>query len=383
VACTALLFAGALGATASVTSNVASARDAAEPVRINDLQVTGTHNSYHVEPSPEALTLITQVAPSLADLAVTQSPLRDQLDAQAIRQVELDVFADPDGTRWRPLGTQGFKVMHLEQIDEGSNCEVFVACLRELRGWSEGHPRHLPVFVLVQPEDGITLPGPPNPLPFTTETLDALDAEIRSVMGPRGLITPDQVRGRHPTVEAAVLADGWPTLTAARGRFVFLLDQRREQYVVGAPNLEGRVMFPASTPGQPDAAFLQFQDPRSPDAAAIPDLVRAGYLVRTRADQPVTTPMSGDVTQRDAAFASGAHLVSTDYPVPGAAQRWGSDYVAQLPGGAVARCNPVRAHKRCSTRMLAEPRRPEPSKDPRPTVDRGPATSSAASTRAR
>ncbi len=355
-ACTALLFAGALGATASVTGNVASARTRADPLRINDVQVTGTHNSYHVEPSPEALTLITQVEPSLADLAVTQPPLRDQLDAQAIRQVELDVFADPDGTLWRPIGTKGFKVMHLEQIDEGSNCEVFVDCLRELRRWSDRHPRHLPVFVLVQPEDGVTLPGPPNPLVVTTDSLVALDAAIRSVMSPRKLVTPDQVRGRHPTLEAAVLADGWPTLAAARGTFVFLLDQRREQYVVGAPNLEGRVMFPASTPGQPDAAFVQFQDPSTPDAAGIPDLVRKGYLVRTRADEPVTTPMSGDVTRRDAAFASGAQIVSTDYPVPGAAQRWGSDYVAQLPGGAIARCNPVRAPKRCTARMLAEPR---------------------------
>jgi hypothetical protein len=342
--------------------DLASARAAEDQVRVNDVQVTGTHNSYHVEPSPEALTLITQVAPSLADLAVTQMPLREQLDAQAVRQVELDVFADPDGTRWRPIGTPGFKVMHLEQIDEGSNCEAFVACLRELRRWSERHPRHLPVFVLVQPEDGITLPGPPNPVPFTTETLGALDAEIRSVMRPRDLVTPDQVRGKHPTVEAAVLADGWPTLAAARGKFVFLLDQRREQYLVGAPNLEGRVMFPASTPGQPDAAFVQFQDPRAPEAAAIADLVRAGYLVRTRADQPVATPMSGDVTQRDAAFASGAQLVSTDYPVPGAAQRWGSDYVAQLPGGVVARCNPVRAPRRCTARLLAEPRNAKPSK---------------------
>ena len=139
---------------------------------------------------------------------------------------------------------------------------------------------------------------------------------------------------------------------------MFLLDQGREVYVAGHPNLEGRVMFPASTPGAPDAAFVQFQDPRTPDAAAIPDLVRQGYLVRTRADLPVTTPTTGDVTQRDAAFASGAQIVSTDYPVPGAAQRWQSDYVAQLPGGATARCNPVRGNRACTAKGISERRVP-------------------------
>lgn len=333
--------------------------DAAErEPRINDLQVVGTHNSYHVEPPPELLAAIVSVEPELADLAVTHPPLTEQLDDQSIRQVELDVHADPDGTLWRPIGTAGGKVFHMEQIDEGSRCERFVDCLRELRRWSDAHPRHLPIFVLVQPSDGVTLPSAPNPVPVTAEFLDALDGEIRSVLRPRDLITPDRVRGDHATVEAAVLAGSWPTVESARGKFVFLLDQHRDLYVQRTPNLEGRVMFPASAPGNPDAAFVQFQDPRAPEAAGIADLVRQGYLVRTRADQPVTTPQSGDVTQRDAAFASGAQLVSTDYPVVGAAQRWGSDYVAQLPDGAVARCNPVRTSSRCTAKTVREGRRP-------------------------
>src|SRR5262249_20193581 len=151
-------------------------------------------------------------------------------------------------------------------------------------------------------------------------------------------------------------ADGWPTLASARGKFVFLLDQKRDEYLLGHPDLEGRVMFPASQPGKPDAAFIEFADPRAPEAAAIPDLVRQRSLARTRADSPVITPQSGDVTQRDAAFASGAQIVSTDYPVPGETARWGSGYVAQLPGGAVARCDPVRVPSACTARSLVERR---------------------------
>ena len=160
--------------------------------RLNDIQVVGTHNSYHVEPPPDVLAAITSVEPSLADLAVTHPDLRTQLNDQPVRQLELDVFADPDGSLWRPIGVKGFKVFHMEQIDEGSNCEVFVDCLRQLRRWSDACGDHLPVFVSVQPESGIVLPGAPNPLPITAEVLDALDAEIRSVMRPRDLVTPER-----------------------------------------------------------------------------------------------------------------------------------------------------------------------------------------------
>ena len=42
----------------------------------------------------------------------------------------------------------------------------------------------------------------------------------------------------------------------------------------------------------------------------------AGYVVRTRADADTVEARSGDTTPRDAALASGAQWVSTDYPVP-------------------------------------------------------------------
>jgi hypothetical protein len=134
-----------------------------------------------------------------------------------------------------------------------------------------------------------------------------------------------------------------------------LLHGRHDEYAVGHRGLKGRVMFSSSLPGQPDAALINIDDPRGANQATIRDLVRQGYVVRTQADEPVLTPQSGDVTRRDAALASGAQWVSTDYPVPGLATRWGSDYVVQLPRGAIARCNPVLRRARCSGHDLTEP----------------------------
>lgn len=46
-------------------------------------------------------------------------------------------------------------------------------------------------------------------------------------------------------------------------------------------------------------------------------------------------------------LASGAQLISTDFPEVGMSARYGSDYVAALPGGSPARCNPVNAPPGC------------------------------------
>jgi hypothetical protein len=59
---------------------------------------------------------------------------------------------------------------------------------------------------------------------------------------------------------------------------------------------------------------------------------------------------SGDTTQRDAALASGAQWVSTDYPVPGSSPF--SDYFVAIPGGTVARCNPVNTGPLCVDALL-------------------------------
>ena len=44
-------------------------------------------------------------------------------------------------------------------------------------------------------------------------------------------------------------------------------------------------------------------------------LVRQGYLIRARTDADTKQARSNDTTLRDAMLASGAQLLSTDYPV--------------------------------------------------------------------
>jgi len=114
-------------------------------------------------------------------------------------------------------------------------------------------------------------------------------------------------------------------------------------YLAGHPSLRGRVLFTNAEPGEADAAFIERNDG---PAADITVLVRKGYLVRTRTDAETQEARINDTRRRDAMLASGAQILSTDYPAAEPA-RWPGGYFVALPGKAVVRCNPINAPSTC------------------------------------
>jgi hypothetical protein len=343
----------------------------AQTVRMNQIQIIGTHNSYHAGLASSEMTLLRKQNPAAAEsLAYRHPPIEAQLDA-GVRQVELDVYGDAKGGLFaNPLyprlvakeglpadppvfadpsvmSRPGFKVLHAQDVDVRSHCLTFIACLETIRRWSKAHPGHLPIYIQVENKDGRSRPEFTAPEPITKAAMDALDAEIRTVFAKKDVITPDVVRGRHATLEEAVLKDGWPELRKARGKVVFVLDQERVSplYLDGHPSLRGRMMFTNGKPGTPDAAFVKVNNAESP---VIPDLVRKGYLIRTMTDGGAKAVRAGDTRRRDAALASGAQILSTDYPFDWKAAE--SGYSVRLPAGVQVRCNPVNAPKDCAVK---------------------------------
>lgn len=67
-------------------------------------------------------------------------------------------------------------------------------------------------------------------------------------------------------------------------------------------------------------------------------LVKAGFLVRTRADVGTLEARRKDTTRREKAFASGAHFISTDYPEPNPNF---SEYQVRFDDNIVVRPNPI------------------------------------------
>jgi hypothetical protein len=96
-----------------------------------------------------------------------------------------------------------------------------------------------------------------------------------------------------------------------------------------------------------DTAVMVLNDPVA-QHDQIAAALHAGRLVRTRADADTREARAGDMRRRDAAFASGAQFISTDYPRP--EPRW-PRYDVRFPSGGYVRCGPT--HSACAD--LQEP----------------------------
>src|SRR5690606_30268311 len=82
-----------------------SARSDGREPRLNEIQIIGSHNSYHKAPPPEVLDVIGKFHKGAVEAwSTTMPPLTEQLDVSGIRQFELDIHADPEGGLFaRPL----------------------------------------------------------------------------------------------------------------------------------------------------------------------------------------------------------------------------------------------------------------------------------------
>jgi hypothetical protein len=380
-----LIAAGAAGAQTGDAPCKLDAPDAAQAgpdcaaawmdrnLHLNDLQAIGTHNSYKLAiPAEELAAHRARDAAGADSLDYAHEPLHQQLELGA-RVLELDVYYDPKGGRYAhppgalrrgygeagpwpaPVAAQmaqpGFKVMHLADIDFRSQCMAFVQCLRQIRAWSQNHREHAPILILINAKDGKSGPGAIAPLAFDGKAFDALDAEIRSVFAADELIVPDTVRGQAKTLREAVIAGGWPSIGQSRGKMVFALDEDARKvglYRGARRSLEGRAMFVNGDENAADAAYLTLNDPIA-QGERIARAVKAGFLVRTRADADTVEARHNDSRRREAAFASGAQYISTDYLKPDL--RF-SRYRVTFPRSEVVRCNPLRAMERCGQRPI-------------------------------
>lgn len=364
------------GMAGSTDCETITAETADDCIHLNQIQVFGTHNSYKLYPHPDLVEKLNEESPGWAEnINYEHRPIREQLEELNIRQLELDIFADPDGGRYaEPAGAvliddeefirpqemlePGFKVMHTQDLDYRTSCFTLKSCLEIARDWSLDHPSHLPILILIEVKQrSIDNRGSisfTEPLQFDEELMHAIDNEIWEVFSEDHILTPDDVRGGYDTLEEAILDRGWPVLRESRGKFLFALDntdETRERYLSGSSSLEGRAMFVSSPPGEPAAAFIKMNNAID-SHDQIRERIQAGYLIRTRSDLPVQEAKSGDTTRLNMALTSGAQYISTDYPEP---SPFGSGYIAEFPDtDGPGRCNPVSAPPSCQHQFIIE-----------------------------
>ena len=333
---------------------------AQENLSINQIQVIGSHNSYKEAIEQPLMDFMLKSNPKVQELDYAHLPISEQLD-MGLRGLELDVLYDPKGGRYtRPKGLEllglqgkatqpydtsnlikpGFKVFHVPDIDFRSSCLTFKACLSTIKEWSEVHPNHLPIIITINPKtSGIDLPGFTEVLPFDEQVLNSLDQEIMQIIESEKLITPGLVRGKYPTLRAAILKQGWPNLEDARGKLLFVLDAGKtitQQYIgIGDFN---RPMFVDVEKDHPQAGFFIKNNPIKQEKE-IRALVEQGFMVRTRSDANTREARNGDQSRFEAAIRSGAQLISTDYYLKSLSPN--QDFEIIFKEHAYSQCNPV------------------------------------------
>jgi hypothetical protein len=342
-----------------------------ENLRLNEIQVIGTHNSYHLAPIPKIMDLIAiSGAETARGIDYTHLPLPEQFSELGIRQIELDLFADPDGGlysspgAWKLLGAPvedprmpfdftevmqkpGFKIIHAPGFDYATHVPTLEGALQQVVQWSESHPDHLPILVLLELKDSAPPLAGVKPRSFDEETLDELDRVVLKTVPEHRRWIPDTIRGKHACLRDAIANEGWPTLKQSTGKIFFALDNAGgilERYLRNHPGLEGRTMFVSVDADHPAAAWMKINNPIG-EFDRIQQAVKQGFLVRTRADADTRQARSGDTKMREAAMASGAQFISTDYPVRD--ERF-TEYQVQWPNRTTYRRNPV-------TRNVARP----------------------------
>ncbi|TCD12034.1 hypothetical protein EZ449_03140 [Pedobacter frigidisoli] len=329
-----------------------------EDLPINQIQVIGSHNSYKQAIDPALFRVIkASDSAAAASLDYEHIPMAEQLN-MGLRNLEIDVYADENGGKYaHPRGFEqvkgqpefdkqaemeqpGFKVLHVPDIDFRSSALTFKSALQQLKKWSEANPEHSPVFITLEAkDDSIKRKGFTQSEVFTTKIFDKLDAVILEYLGKEHIIMPDVVKGKFKTLEDGVLNQNWPKLSKASGKFVFVLDatgRKRSTYIEDHPSLTGRVMFTNAEAGTPEAALMIRNNPKD---TQIPELVKKGYIIRTRADADTKQARRNDRSDFEAACKSGAQIITTDYYKR--STHFKSDYAISFADEKYFRANPL------------------------------------------
>ncbi|QXU47937.1 phosphatidylinositol-specific phospholipase C1-like protein [Chryseobacterium sp. D764] len=331
-----------------------------DELKINEIQIIGSHNSYKKAILPEVYHYLSQkdTQNSLPKIQYEHIPIPQQLDL-GLRNLEIDVYADSKGEKYAhpkildlvkttesfdPEGKMkkpGYKMIHITDIDFQTWYYTLEECLKDLKKWSDRHPDHDPVFITLEPKDGKANQFGTEPEHYTNQLFNDLDNELKKYLGKEKIITPDDIRGSYKTLNEAVLNKNWPKVKDAKGKFLFVLDnngENRDLYAMDHPSLKGRMIFTNSTPGTQESAVLFMNEPKKDDVI-IKDLVKKGYIIRTRADADTMEARSEDYSRFEKAKESGAQIITTDYYYP--SKLFKSNYKVGFDNNTYERKNPI------------------------------------------
>ena len=281
-----------------------------EGVKLNEIAVMGTHNSYQLLGTlpKRGLMKTLQIISfgAVENKAVFEMDTFTEQLEQGIRNLEIDIETVDDE------GDVSFIVTHKAIIDNVSSAYNLAKGLEEIAMWSDNNPGHLPVYLLIEPKDDV--PSINNMKNFSLEYALELDKVLRQVLGDR-LFTPQQVMGDYESFEEMRKADGWPTLKESAGKIIVLLHtcDVTQKYIDTDTSIKTQAMFPMLLFGdidKPYASFILDNDPVTATENNKKTVDENNLMVRTRADD------YPDFSEERYNYADecGSHIITTDYP---------------------------------------------------------------------
>lgn len=334
---------------------------AQDSLPLNHFRILASHNSYKKWPSEQEMRFLYKIRKQLGEennpdmIDYGHATLEDQLSLHQIRGLEFDVYADPKGKAFRkrqigffargvkkkckePLLSQpGLKILHIKDIDFETHVFTFEQALLQLRSWSVNHPNHFPIYVNIElKEDG---PGNSSralqrlgfkkaPL-FDSVAWSELNATIAHTLADR-IVTPLDMQGDYADLRQRIDSLNWPKLQDVRGKFIFIVEGfNQDLQDIYWSNPTDFPVFGYGEEQNRNCVFLLRNDPMH-NESAIQDLVRRGYVVRTRTDAGTWEARINDSSRKLAAFQGMAQIVSTDYYLPNL--NW-SAYCVKLTNG--------------------------------------------------
>lgn len=281
-------------------------------IKFNEMSFLGTHNSYQTPAIEETKKLYGNLSTLTFGYYSSETgdfeseTLTNQLNC-GIRSFELDIETfDRDGEI-------SFTCMHSPYLEMATSCYDFSLTLKEISMWSDNNPNHLPITVIIEPK-GLFIPLE-NMEFFNLDYARALDEVLREGLGDK-LFTPADMLRDYSSFGEMRAADDWCKVKDMLGKVVILLHEGdvTEDYIGLDPSIKSQAMFPMLREKDIDRDCTSFIISNKPDELLeISEEVigEKKIMVRTRADK--FTQITEE--RRENAFASGANIISTDYPV--------------------------------------------------------------------
>ncbi len=279
-------------------------------VRINEIAVLGTHNSYQLLATPSKRVL--EKVRSILSFGKKGGKRNFEMDTftqqleMGVRNLEIDIETVDDGEN------VSFIVTHNPITDNASSAYDFAKGLEEIALWSDNNPEHMPLYLLIEPKGEVDSVN--NMKNFSLGYALELDSVIRQVLGDR-LLTPEKVKGGFESFEEMRKADAWPLIEDAAGKIIVLLHpcDVTQEYINTDLSVSSQAMFPMLRFEDIDKSYASFILDNEPENAAANNSITVDekkLMVRSRADNYPS------FTDEKYAFADicGSHIITTDYP---------------------------------------------------------------------